>query len=73
MKKIYSFVMDFFEPSIRITHEKERDGRKALFHHQKIYEALKNRNVEEAIEAVEDSIVAWKNLSHTMGGNTLNG
>jgi len=73
VKKIYSFVMDFFEPSIRITHEKERGGRKALFHHQKIYEALKNRNVEEAIEAVEDSIVAWKNLSHTMGGNSLNG
>jgi GntR family transcriptional repressor for pyruvate dehydrogenase complex len=73
VKKIYSFVMDFFEPSIRITHEKERGGRKALFHHQKIYKALKNRNVEEAIEAVEDSIVTWKNLSHTMGGNTLNG
>ena len=68
VKKIYSFVMDFFEPSIRITHEKERGGRRALFHHQKIYEALKDKNVEEAIEAVEDSIVAWKNLSHAWEG-----
>ena len=71
VKKIYSFVMDFFEPSIRITHEKERSGRRALFHHQKIYEALKEKNVEGAIEAIEDSIVAWKDLSHAMGGNTV--
>lgn len=66
-EKIYNFVMDFFAPSIRMTHENERGGRKALFHHQKIYATLKSRNVEEAIEAVEGSIVAWKKLSHTMG------
>ena len=72
VKKIYNFVMDFFAPSIRITHEKERGGRKALFHHQKIYEALKDKNLGGALEAVEDSIVAWKDLSHALGGNTLN-
>ena len=66
--KIYSFVMDFFAPSIRMTHENERGGRKALFHHQRIYAALKKRNVDEAVEAVEESILAWKELSHTMGG-----
>ena len=66
--KIYSFVMDFFAPSIRITHENERGGRRALFHHQRIYTALKKRNVDEAVEAVEESILAWKELSHTMGG-----
>ncbi len=66
--KIYSFVMDFFAPSIRMTHENERGGRKALFHHQRIYAALKKRNVDEAVEAVEGSILAWKELSHTMGG-----
>lgn len=72
VEKIYNFVMDFFAPSIRMTHENERGGRKALFHHQKIYAALKSRNVEEAIEAVEGSIVAWKELSHTMGGQKIN-
>jgi GntR family transcriptional repressor for pyruvate dehydrogenase complex len=72
VEKIYDFVMDFFTPSIRITHENERGGRKALFHHQKIYATLKSRNVEEAIEAVEGSIVAWKELSHTMGGEEIN-
>jgi GntR family transcriptional repressor for pyruvate dehydrogenase complex len=72
VEKIYDFVMDFFAPSIRITHENERGGRKALFHHQKIYATLKSRNVEEAIEAVEGSIVAWKELSHTMGGEEIN-
>jgi GntR family transcriptional repressor for pyruvate dehydrogenase complex len=72
VKKIYSFVMDFFEPSIRLTHEKERGGRTALFHHRNIFEALMKKNVEAAIEAVEASIVAWKNLSHTMGGTSLN-
>ena len=66
--KIYSFVMDFFAPSIRMTHENERGGRRALFHHQRIYAALKKRNVDEAVEAVEESIIAWKELSHTMGG-----
>lgn len=66
--KIYSFVMDFFAPSIRMTHENERGGRRALFHHKRIYEALKKRDVDEAVEAVEESIIAWKELSHTMVG-----
>ena len=72
VQKIYSFVMDFFKPSIRITHEKERGGRKALFHHQMIFTALKDRDEAGAVEAVEASIVAWKNLSHTRGGTSLN-
>jgi DNA-binding FadR family transcriptional regulator len=71
VEKIYDFVMDFFTPSIRITHENERGGRKALYHHQRIYAALRNRDVDAAIEAVEESIVAWKELSHTMGPHTM--
>lgn len=69
VEKIYDFVMDFFEPFIKATHENQRGGRKALAHHQSIYAALEKRDVYEAIEAVEGSIIAWKNLSHIMGGD----
>ncbi len=68
VEKIYNFVMDFFTPYIRVTHENQRRGRNALAHHQNIYAALKKRDVDEAIEAVEGSIIAWKELSHIMGG-----
>jgi GntR family transcriptional repressor for pyruvate dehydrogenase complex len=68
VEKIYNFVMDFFTPSIKVTHENQRGGCNALAHHQNIYAALKKRDVNKAIEAVEGSIIAWKELSHIMGG-----
>jgi GntR family transcriptional repressor for pyruvate dehydrogenase complex len=67
VEKIYNFVMDLFTPSIRVTHENQHGGRNALAHHRNIYAALKKRDVDEAIEAVEGSIIAWKELSHIMG------
>jgi len=60
VEKIYNFVIDFFTPSIRLTHEKQERGQYALAHHKKIYEALKERNVDMAIAAVEGSIMEWK-------------
>ena len=36
VEKVYNFVMDFFTPSIRITHENLKGGRNALAHHKKI-------------------------------------
>jgi GntR family transcriptional repressor for pyruvate dehydrogenase complex len=68
VEKIYDFVMDFFTPSIRVTHENERGGKRALAHHKEIFAALKRRNNEAALEAVEKSILAWKELSHTFEG-----
>ncbi|HEB30044.1 MAG TPA: FadR family transcriptional regulator [Spirochaetes bacterium] len=66
VEKVYHFVMDFFTPSIRLTHENQKGGRNALEHHKRIFEALKRRNVDESIVAVEGSIVAWKELSHVI-------
>jgi len=60
VEKIYNFVIDFFTPSIRLTHEKQERGQYALAYHKKIYEALKDRDVDRAIAAVEGSIMEWK-------------
>ena len=48
VEKIYEFVMDFFAPSITLTHEKQKNGLMALSIHTKIYEALLKRDYEQA-------------------------
>lgn len=63
IEKIYSFVMGFFEPSIQLTHKKQKKGLQALQLHKNIHRALVEKNIEKAIEAVELSIEAWKTLS----------
>jgi len=63
VEKIYDFVMDFFAPSIILTHTKQQKGLMALSLHTRIYEALVKREYKEALNAVEESIVAWKQLS----------
>ncbi|MFW6138356.1 MAG: FadR/GntR family transcriptional regulator [Spirochaetota bacterium] len=63
VEKIYYFVMDFFTPSIEMTHKKQQKGRKALRDHKNIYGALSEHNLEKAIKAVENSIQSWKSLS----------
>jgi len=63
VEKIYDFVIDFFAPSIKVTHQKQEKGVKALAYHKRIYHALVQRNLAEAIDAVEESIIDWKQLS----------
>jgi GntR family transcriptional repressor for pyruvate dehydrogenase complex len=63
VEKIYDFVMDFFAPSITLTHKKQEKGLMALSLHKNIYKALEKRDYKEALKAVEESIVAWKQLS----------
>jgi DNA-binding FadR family transcriptional regulator len=63
VEKIYDFVMDFFAPSINLTHKKQKNGLMALAIHTKIYEALMKRDYQESLDAVEESIIAWKQLS----------
>jgi GntR family transcriptional repressor for pyruvate dehydrogenase complex len=60
VEKIYDFLMDFFAPSIKVTHERQEKGNLALKDHQKIYRTLLNRNLEEAVDQVEKSIAEWK-------------
>ncbi len=60
VEKIYNFVIDFFTPSIRLTHENQERGQYALACHRKIYEALRDRDVDGALAAVEGSIMEWK-------------
>jgi DNA-binding FadR family transcriptional regulator len=70
VQKIYDFVMDFFTPSITKTHRNQGNGLKALAQHRNIYRALIDRNLDGAIEAVEESIILWKQLS-MRDGNAL--
>jgi GntR family transcriptional repressor for pyruvate dehydrogenase complex len=60
IEKIYKFVIDFFTPSIRLTHENQEKGQQALTCHRKIYEALRDRDIDRAFAAVEGSIMEWK-------------
>ena len=71
VEKVYRFVMDFFTPSLRLTHENQKGGRNALDHHKRIFEALKMGDVEESITAVEGSIVAWKELPHVINNESI--
>jgi GntR family transcriptional repressor for pyruvate dehydrogenase complex len=63
VEKIYAFIMNLFAPSIRVTHENQINGRNALECHKKIVAALKKRDHDEAITAVDESIMEWKKLT----------
>jgi DNA-binding FadR family transcriptional regulator len=60
VERIYSFVMDFFAPSIETTHRKQRKGTLAREQHRRIFNALRDRDLGRAVEAVDESIVSWK-------------
>jgi len=63
VEKIYYFVMDFFAPSIEMTHRKQGKQLQALAHHKAIYKALSEKSLPDAIEAVKESIDVWKTLT----------
>jgi DNA-binding FadR family transcriptional regulator len=61
VEKIYHFVIDFFAPSIELSHRKQEKGVLAKEHHRKIYDALAARDLESAVRAIRESIGVWKN------------
>lgn len=70
VERIYSFVMDFFAPSIETTHRKQRKGTLAREQHRNIFNALRDRDLGRAVEAVDESIVSWKRyITENQAGN----
>jgi GntR family transcriptional regulator, transcriptional repressor for pyruvate dehydrogenase complex len=62
VEKIYSFVLDLFNPSVQKTHENQETGLDALNVHKNIIESIVKRDYAEGYKAVEHSIVVWKTL-----------
>jgi DNA-binding FadR family transcriptional regulator len=60
VERIYSFVMDFFTPSIETTHRRQQQGVLARQQHRRIFDALRGRDLHSAIEAVDESILSWR-------------
>lgn len=63
LEQIYTFVLEYFTPSIEKTHENETTGMIAFKTHQQILTALKARDLQQAFKAVEDSLQVWADLS----------
>lgn len=64
VQRIYEFTLDLFAPSMEETHKQPDRGTNALRVHQKILDALKARDQEQAVAAVEESIEQWMIRSH---------
>jgi GntR family transcriptional regulator, transcriptional repressor for pyruvate dehydrogenase complex len=63
LEQIYTFVLEYFAPSIEKTHENETSGMIAFQTHQQILDALKAQNLQQATQAIEDSLQVWADLS----------
>ena len=60
---IYDFILEYFAPSIEKTHVNETSGRAALETHREIIDALSSKDIEQAMQAIEDSVEVWVDLS----------
>ncbi len=63
VERIYNFVLEFFAYSIEQTHQNENENEVsmlALSLHRGILEALTERDLEKATQAVQESIDSWK-------------
>lgn len=65
IEKTYEFIVKFFEPSIEKTHENQKYGLNALHIHKEILDCLREKNLDKAIKAVENSVSVWINLMST--------
>lgn len=63
LETIYDFILEYFAPSIEKTHQNETLGIAALEAHRKIVDALGTKDVEQAMQAIEDSVEVWADLS----------
>ncbi|WHH58153.1 FadR/GntR family transcriptional regulator [Petroclostridium sp. X23] len=67
VEKIYAFILDFFAPSIEKTHKTQKDGLNALYTHKNILDALKEKDLDKAINQVKESIKVWERLYLDVG------
>lgn len=60
VEKIYNFVLDLFKNSIEATYKNPGNAVKAITLHENIYNAIIEKNIDNAIKAVEESMKQWK-------------
>ena len=63
IERIYNFVMEFMEPSIAITHRKQK-GEFVYQVHKHILDVIETRNYELIDEAITDSVDTWSVLQN---------
>lgn len=66
-EKIYNFIIDFMQKSIKTTHELSKQrGEIAAKSHQYIVEAIESRNIEVCRNAIEESVDTWSELQDAL-------
>jgi GntR family transcriptional repressor for pyruvate dehydrogenase complex len=60
-ERIYNFVIDLFELSIRSTH-KTQHGQLSFKTHKAILDAIDSKDIRKARKAVCDSVITWSKL-----------
>ena len=60
IEKIYTFILEFFADSIKKVHSNENNY--ALELHENILNAIKERDKKKAEEAIQKSIIQWKEI-----------
>jgi len=62
VEKIYEFILELFVPFIEKTYDYEKNGSNAHRLHEDIINALKARDLEQALTAIQRSIEEWRRL-----------
>lgn len=60
---IYNFILEYFIPSIRHSHQRQTAGEASETSHNMIYKAIKEADLELAQEAISSSIDYWQTSS----------
>lgn len=64
VKKIYSFILDFFTPSVQESHRNQGyNAERAVSAHENIIKALELKDSGLAVQAVKYSIDTWEDLT----------
>jgi len=62
IEKIYNFVMEFFKPYVEKTYNYPENCKNAVELHENIVMAIKQRDREKALDAIQKSIEEWRLL-----------
>lgn len=62
VEKIYGFILELFTPYIEKTYSYEKNEVNALALHRDILEAIRNRDIDRALESTRKSIEEWRRL-----------
>lgn len=60
VEKIYNFTLDLFRDSIESTYKKPKNATNAITLHENIYNAIIEKNIDNAIKAISESMEQWK-------------